>query len=191
MKNLFATATAVVLASTLAAAQPAAKPKAPEPAPAVDYVALAEKMVGTSANVKAGEVVQILGAPSDLALLEELVLAVRKRGAFAILTLWSEGLEKRVIAEVPAKFDSQPPGDLLGLAGFIHARIIVPPVARLGHRGVDERRAQSRAGEGRAGGLRPAAQTQGAAGGVRQRAEQSGDKTPLPLLGASEVSFFE
>ena len=47
----------------------------PPASQALDYAAIAEKVVGTSANVKEGEIVHINGGPQDLGLLEELVVA--------------------------------------------------------------------------------------------------------------------
>ncbi|HUS30189.1 MAG TPA: aminopeptidase [Kofleriaceae bacterium] len=87
------------------------RPVAADPKP--DYAAIAERVVGTSANVKEGEIVWISVGPQDLAFADELAAAVRKRGAFPIVTYSSEAMTKRVFATMPDKYDAQAPkGDL-------------------------------------------------------------------------------
>ena len=108
--------------------QPPAPPMKAPPPPPVDYAAIAEKVVATSANVKEGEVVQIQGGPGDLALIEELAVAVRKRGAHPIVTMMTESMFKKALANTPEKFDTQPPKVDLELNKFINARIIIPAV---------------------------------------------------------------
>src|ERR1043165_2490399 len=93
-----------------------------------DYAALAEKVVGTSANVKEGEIVEITAGPNDLALAEELAVAVRKRGGYAFITYWSETAEKKELAAVPEKYDTQAPKLALGLTKLIDVQIVIPPV---------------------------------------------------------------
>ena len=122
-KKLVAVA-GVALGVGLASAQPM---KAPPPPP-VDNVAIAEKVVATSAGVKEGDVVQIMGGPQDLALLEEIVVAVRKRGAHPLLTLNSESIAKKMVASVPDKFDAQSPKLALELTKFVNVRIVIPAV---------------------------------------------------------------
>jgi len=88
----------VAVGISVASAQPPMK--APPPPP-VDYAAIAEKVVSTSANVKEGEVVQIQGGPLDLALVEELAVAVKKRGAYPLVTMTSESMFKKMVASTP------------------------------------------------------------------------------------------
>jgi len=99
----------------------------PKPEPAFDQAALADRIVGKVANVKEGEIVHLLGPPSDLVLLEEMVVAVRKRGAFAILTVGTESLRKKLIA-TPEKYDVQTNAAALALAKLINVRIALPIV---------------------------------------------------------------
>ena len=66
-----------------------------------DYAALAEKLVGTAAGVKEGDVVQIDVGPGDLALADEMAAAIRKRGGYVFITYWSENATKKVIAGTP------------------------------------------------------------------------------------------
>ncbi len=106
----------------------AMKPPIPKPQGPVDYAAIADKVVGTSANVKEGEIVQILGGPGDLPLLEEIVVAVRKRGAFPLLQINSESIAKKVVATVPEKYDTQAPKLALELSKLVNVRIAIPAV---------------------------------------------------------------
>jgi len=99
----------------------------PRYTPTVNYASLAEKLVSQSANVKEGDVVEIYGGAADLPLLEELVIAVRKRGGFPLLTLDSEKIAK-ADNELPAKYDTRSPKLGLALAKLINVRIGVPPV---------------------------------------------------------------
>jgi aminopeptidase len=85
--------------------------------------ALARKLVVESARVREGEYVQLAGCPDDIALLEDLAVAVRKQGAYPLITLGSDRLARRMYDEVPAKFDSQPAAFDFKLAGLIDARI--------------------------------------------------------------------
>jgi len=110
----------------LVSAVAAAQPKKAEPA--VDYAALAEKVVGKTGNVKEGEIVEIVFGPNDVAFAEELVVAVRKRGAFPLLSFWSESLQRKVIAAVPEKYDTQAPALDLAITKVVNARIVIPPV---------------------------------------------------------------
>lgn len=103
------------------------KVKVPEP-PRIDYAAIAEKVVATSANIKEGEIVEVSGSPADMPLLEEIVLAVRKRGAFPLLTVSTETLTKKLITGVPEKWDTQVPKLALELNKIVNVKIIIPAV---------------------------------------------------------------
>ncbi len=85
--------------------------------------ALAAKLVTQSAAVREGELVQLAGGPGDVALLEDLAVAVRRQGAHPLITLGSDRLARRLYDDVPARFDSQPAAWDLKLAGLIDARI--------------------------------------------------------------------
>ena len=113
------------VAMVLLAAQPAwAQAKATEAAS--DTAALAERIVGKVANVKEGEVVDISGPPSELALLEDLVVAARRRGAFPILSVWTEALDRRLLAATPEKYDSQRPKVAIAMARLVDVHISLP-----------------------------------------------------------------
>jgi aminopeptidase len=102
------------------------RPVAADPKP--DYAALAEKIVGTTANVKEGEVVQITSGPNDLAFAEELAVAVHKRGGYAFVTYWSETAAKKNVATMPEKYDGRVEKLELGLVKLLDVHIIIPPV---------------------------------------------------------------
>jgi len=108
------------------APSPPAKPAPPPAAP--DYSALAEKLVATSANVQEGEVVLISGGTLDLGLLEDIAIAVRKRGAFPLLTINTDKIAKAMNSVVPAKFDVQAPKLDVALAKIIDVYIVIPAV---------------------------------------------------------------
>lgn len=108
---------AVVCATSTAVAQPK-----------VNTVELAEKIVGKTAAVKQGEIVQINGGVADMPFLEDLALAVRKRGAFPLVTVWSESGEKKFVDGMDPKFDGQTNAVDLALAKLVNVSISIPAV---------------------------------------------------------------
>jgi leucyl aminopeptidase (aminopeptidase T) len=104
------------------------------PAPATDpgtlvkedtLAALAARIVTQSARVRSNDRVHIEGTPRDVALLEELAVQARKLGAHPLITLTSDRLQRRLIDDVPAKLDSQPPRFALDLAGLTDVSIVM------------------------------------------------------------------
>ncbi|NOT62633.1 MAG: aminopeptidase [Acidobacteria bacterium] len=95
--------------------------------PKPDYAAIAQKVVAQCANIQEGEIVQINGEVKDHELLRELSLAVSKLGAFPLLQIYKQDNEwqKRVMQEMPAKWDSQTNQLGLKLAGFVNAEIVL------------------------------------------------------------------
>jgi leucyl aminopeptidase (aminopeptidase T) len=87
--------------------------------------ALAARIVTQSARVRANDRVNIQGTPPDIRLLEELAVQSRKLGADPLISLTSDRLQRRLIEEVPAKFDSQAPRFALDLAGLTDVQIIM------------------------------------------------------------------
>lgn len=85
----------------------------------VETEALAEKLVNQCASIKEGEFVLISGGIRDIELLENIVINVGKKGAFAILTIGSDRMSRRWVTEVPEKYDSRTPESDLKLFGFI------------------------------------------------------------------------
>ena len=96
-------------------ATPAATETAKKTAP-TDLAALSNRLVNQVAGVKEGEIVFINGGVRDIELLENLNTEVRKVGAFPMITIGSDRLFKKYYAEVPDKYDSQPPDLELKLA---------------------------------------------------------------------------
>ena len=70
---------------------------------------LAKRIVNQSAGVKEGDHVLIVGGVRDLELLEDVAVNVRHLGAFPLITITSDRLNRRLITEVPASFDAQLP----------------------------------------------------------------------------------
>jgi len=114
-----------VCLSSVAFAQQA---KQPPPAATPDYAALAEKLVSTNVQIKEGQVVQIIGGATDSALVEELAVAVRKRGAHVFIQYTSESLAKKMLAGVPDKFDGQARKLDMALAKLVDVTIVVPQI---------------------------------------------------------------
>jgi leucyl aminopeptidase (aminopeptidase T) len=73
-----------------------------------DYKAIAERMVGQSAKVKEGDRVVVRGDVRDLDLIEQLTLAVWKRGAEPLQIVGREQAARGYIDEVPAQYDASP-----------------------------------------------------------------------------------
>jgi len=87
--------------------------------------ALAQKLVNQCANIHDGEFVMISGGIRDIELLENIVIQVGKLGAYPILTIGSDRMNRRWVTEVPEKYDSRTPESDLKLFGFITAVINV------------------------------------------------------------------
>jgi aminopeptidase len=137
MKRLFAPlacVAAAMLASSCAPQPPAqvapqnlaseaAKPAMK--APPTDLEKLAERLVTQSAAVKEGEVVLISSGPENIELLEDLAVQVRKAGAFALVTVSTDRMAKRLYTDVPEKYDTQTDAGDLKLAEVVNVTISV------------------------------------------------------------------
>lgn len=86
---------------------------------------IAKRIVTQTAGVAEGEIVQIEGTPHDIKLLEALATEVRKRGAFPLVTLTTDEMERQSYTEVPAKYDSQERKLELALADVVDVGIVV------------------------------------------------------------------
>jgi leucyl aminopeptidase (aminopeptidase T) len=91
----------------------------------VDKEVLARKLVNQCALIHEGEFVGISGGIRDFELLEDLVINVRKAGAFPILFIGSDRISRRSYTDVPAKYDSQIPELDLKLVNLLTADIAV------------------------------------------------------------------
>lgn len=94
-------------------------------APTPDTKTTARTLVVQASNVKPGDLVLVTGQPRDTALLEEVALEVRRLGAFPLLAIQTETLERRMFDDVPPKFDAQTDAFGLKLAGMIDVAISV------------------------------------------------------------------
>ena len=94
----------------------AASPEAVKKTGAPDPEGVSNRLITQVAGVKEGDVVFINGGVRDLELLEDLVTDARKVGAFPLLTISSDRMAKKYFAEVPEKYDTQPPDFDLKLA---------------------------------------------------------------------------
>ena len=91
----------------------------------VDYEALAQKLVTQCANIHEGDLVLVTGGVRDSELLEDIAVHIRKVGAFPLVSLNSDRMLRRMLEDVPAKYDSQTPEFDLKLAGLVTAWIDV------------------------------------------------------------------
>lgn len=92
---------------------------------AVDYEALAQKLVNQCAKIHEGEIVLINGGVCEFELLENIAVNVRKLGAFPLITIGSDRITRRMYTDVPLKYDSQIPELSLKLLSFVTAIISV------------------------------------------------------------------
>jgi aminopeptidase len=125
IKNLGVVLGVCVVGASLVAAQPA---KQAAPVAKMDMAALADRIATKTAAIKEGDIVEIVTGPQELALAEELAVAVRTRGAQPIITYMSESLTKKIYATVPAKYDTQAPALDTGITKLITVRIMLSPV---------------------------------------------------------------
>ncbi|MGE0550548.1 MAG: aminopeptidase [Kofleriaceae bacterium] len=119
----------VVVVGALLVTGAEAKRPAPPPAPApIDLAAVAERLVGVTANVKPNEIVMIEGPVEQAPLIEQLAIAVRKRGAHPLTSLMlSEAGHRQLYEVVPSKLDAQAPAAHLALAKVIDVKIVIDP----------------------------------------------------------------
>jgi leucyl aminopeptidase (aminopeptidase T) len=91
----------------------------------VDYEALAQKIVNQCTGVKEGEVVLISGGVKDIELLEDIAVEVSKVGAYSMISIGSDRLTRKMLTEVPEKYDSQFPLLSMKLLDFMNVVINV------------------------------------------------------------------
>lgn len=86
---------------------------------------LADKLVNQCTNIQENDIVLLTGGIKNVELLEDLAINVRKVGAFPIVTLGSDRMNKLYFDEVPAKYDSQKPEHDMQMAKIINASIYI------------------------------------------------------------------
>ncbi|HYV25749.1 MAG TPA: aminopeptidase, partial [Pyrinomonadaceae bacterium] len=101
---------------TITDTKPTASSEPVKKTAAYDAEAVANRVVTQVAGVKENDVVFINGGVRDLELLENLTTDVRKSGAWPLLTISSDRMNKKYYEEVPEKYDSQSPDFDLKLA---------------------------------------------------------------------------
>jgi len=89
----------------------------------VDYDALAQKLVTQCASIHEGDLVLVTGGVRNIELLENIAVHIQKVGAFPLVSLHSERIFRRMLEDVPAKYDAQSMEFELKLAGLITAQI--------------------------------------------------------------------
>jgi leucyl aminopeptidase (aminopeptidase T) len=91
--------------------------------PPVDFESLAQQLVHQNARVKENDYVLISGGASDIELMENIAVHVRKAGAFPIVRLTSDRMTLRTLVDVPEQYSAQPWRMDLKLAEFVNVRI--------------------------------------------------------------------
>lgn len=84
---------------------------------------LAEKLVSQCANIQEGDIVLINGGVRDVELLEDIAVQVSKRGAYRLVTLSSDRLNRLYFDKVPARYDTKVPELEIKLATMVGAMI--------------------------------------------------------------------
>lgn len=72
---------------------------------------------------KSGESVLITGSPRDLELMEDLSVQVRRQGAFPLVRLRTDRMSRRLVVDVPERYDTQVPALYIELADAFDVRI--------------------------------------------------------------------
>ncbi len=70
---------------------------------------IAKKLVIQCTHVKEGDIVWIAGGDKQAELLEDIAIQVRKLGAWPLITISSDRMDRKYFDEVPDKYDSQFP----------------------------------------------------------------------------------
>ena len=86
---------------------------------------LAQRLVNQCARIQENEIVLISGGVRDVKLLEDVATHVRKAGAFPLVTLNSDKMDRGYYDEVPSKYDTQFPELGYKLATMIDAQISI------------------------------------------------------------------
>lgn len=86
---------------------------------------LAERLVTQCARVQEQDIVLINGGVRDLELLEDIATHIRKLGAFPLVTVGSDRMDRRYFDDVPAAYDGLVPELDLKLATMVSAMITV------------------------------------------------------------------
>lgn len=91
----------------------------------VDTARVAATIVNQSAGIRRGELVLIEGGARDQKLLEDIAVEVRKLGAYPLITIGSDRLNRKFFTEVDEQFDGQEPLFGARLAEIVDAVISV------------------------------------------------------------------
>lgn len=93
--------------------------------PLYDYEGLAQKIVNQCAAVREDDIVLISGGIKNMELLEDIAVNVCKKGGSPIISVWSDRITSRYLAEVPVIYDAKSPEISLNLYGFVDVVINV------------------------------------------------------------------
>jgi leucyl aminopeptidase (aminopeptidase T) len=94
----------------------------------MNFSELSAKIVKTSANVKPGDVVMILGAKSNMDFIEALAIEVRKQGGMPQMIFDTDKYERAQFTEVPDKYLDEEPTYLANWLKYTNVFIGLPNV---------------------------------------------------------------
>ncbi len=83
---------------------PTALGQAQQPSQSQKYAELARRVVSTSANIKPGEVAVVYGGKHTIPLMEALAVEAQKAGAFVLMFLSSDIVERSYFVDVPEEY---------------------------------------------------------------------------------------
>ncbi len=117
----------------------------------VDFQRIARVLVERQLRIESGELVRIIGGPHNLELVEEIAVAVRKRGAFPMVEVIWASLAKRLTNEIPDDILRRSGPHLPDIEKMVDCSISVAPIADpAALAGIDPEKGRIRAEAGKA-----------------------------------------
>jgi len=92
---------------------------------APDTAKVADNIINHCASIREGDLVLITGSARDQQLLEDIAVEVRQLGAHPLITIHSDRLTRRLLADVNERYDAQEPAFQAKLAEIVDAVISV------------------------------------------------------------------
>lgn len=89
----------------------------------MDFDSVAQTIVTDCMRVKPGEIIQVTGGLFCFELIEDIVVALAKQNAYALVTPTTDRLMKRLLLEADVPFLENPSKSMIEVARFIHGQI--------------------------------------------------------------------
>ncbi len=94
----------------------------------IDFERIAKILVERQLRIRPGEVVRVTGGPHNLAFVEEIVLAVRKQGAFPMVEITWASVARRLTNEIPDALLRRAAPHLPEIEKIVDCSISVAPI---------------------------------------------------------------